>query len=106
MQPLEVGGGSKPRPPTRNQSAKLEGKPVETDPLLVEKLEPELRTSIQPLLDSLQECKYKNVNQFSLLEMKLNNADAASLVSAYFMLSALTVLQFICVCECDRYIYN
>ena len=104
MQPSEVGGGSKPRPPTRNQSAKLEGKPVGAEPLPVEKLEPELRSSIQPLLDSLQECKYKNVSQLSLLEVKLNNADAASLVSAYCMLSAVAVLQFICVCMCNSYI--
>ena len=99
MQPSVVGGGSKPRPPTRNQSAKLEEKPVGTNPLPVEKLEPELRTSIQPLLDSLQECKYKSVSQFSLLEMTLNNADAASLVSACFMLFAVTSAAIpICVC--------
>ena len=77
-----MAGGSKPRPPTATQSAerKLEAKSVGTDPLPVEKLEPELRTSIQPLLDSLQESKYKNVTQFSLLELALTNADAASLV--------------------------
>ena len=79
-----MAGGSKSRPPTGTQSAdkKLEGKSVGADPPPVEKLAPELRTSIQPLLDSLQESKYKNVSQFSLLEMVLDNADAASLVSA------------------------
>ena len=84
MRPSEVGGASKSRPPTGRQSTakKLEGKSVGTDPVPVEKLVPELRTSIQPLLDSLQESKYKNVTQFSLLELALDNADAASLVSA------------------------
>ena len=86
MLPSAVGGGSKPRPPTGAKS--VDKKPKEevvvgtADPPSVEKLEPELRTSIQPLLDSLQESKYKQVVQFSMLEMALSNADAASLVSA------------------------